>query len=432
MRHGLALLALLAGCADQVGIISLGLTTAPDSTVLDSATLLRLTLTNPPQVLETPRTANGFNLVLELEAGGETGELVVEAFDDAGTLVAVGQSPPFPVAAINARIVVYMATPMSIALAPNGLGTPRKEVSASRLSYGAVLGGGADAADAPSSAIAIYNAYDHSFVGGIEMPAPRRGVTLASNTSTNVFVFGGAGPEGPAGTLWLFDTSIAPNGAYQVLDDQPSTARSGALAVPIGSEHYLISGTPPLELELGTLSVRVDVPALPPAGASMVTSDGLPTALFAGPAGLTRYRDGAFETLSTEPRVGASVIALADNRFVVLGGGPALDMLTRDALAIDAISGVVTVIPNALATPRRDAAAAITERHLVISGGVAMDGTPRADAEVLDAATLAPLTTLPARERTAGFAIAFPNDQILIGGGTAASGELELFTPPPP
>jgi hypothetical protein len=431
MRHALGLLA-LAACSDQVGTIQLGLTTAPGSAVLDTATLLRLTLTNPPQVLEAPRTENGFNLVLELEAGGETGALIVEAFDDAGSPVAVGQSPPFPVAAINARIVVYMAPPMSIALAPTGLGSPRKEVSASRMTYGAVLAGGADPADAPSSAIAIYNSYDHSFVGGMPMPAARRGVTLASNTSTNVFVYGGTGPEGPAGTLWLFDTSVAPNGAYQVLDDQPGSARSGAIAVPIGTEHYLITGTPPLELELGTLSVRVDVPALPPAGASLVSTDGVPTALFVGSAGIIRYRDGVFETISVEPRVGASVIALADNRFVVLGGGPTGDMLTRDGLAIDAISGVVTTIPNLLATARRDAAAAITDRHLVISGGVAMDGTPRADAEVLDATTLAPLATLPARERTAGFAIAFPNDQILIGGGVAASSELELFTPPPP
>lgn len=431
MKHGLALLA-LAACADQVGTVQLGLTTAPGSTVLDGATLLRVTLTNPRQVIEAPRTASGFNLAFELEAGGETGELIVEGFDDAGALVAVGQSPPFPVAAINARIVVYMAAPMSIALAPNGLGAPRKDVSASRLTYGAVIAGGADAADAPSSAIAIYNSYDHTFVGGVAMPGPRRGVTLASNSSTNVFVFGGTGPEGATGTLWLFDTGVAPSGAYQVLDDQPSTARSGAIAVPIGSEHYVITGSPPLELEQGSLSVRVDIPTLPPAGASLLATDGLPTALFAGAGGLVRYRDGVFDTLSTEPRVGASVIALADNRFVVLGGGPAQDTLTRDALVIDAITGVATTIPNALATARRDAAAAITPRHLVISGGVAMDGTPRADAEVLDATTLAPLATVPARERTAGFAIAFPNDQILFGGGTAPSGELELFTPPPP
>lgn len=105
---------------------------------------------------------------------------------------------------------------------------------------------------------------------------------------------------------------------------------------------------------------------------------------------------------------------------------------TRDALVVDAITGVVTTLPNALAVVRQAASAAATARHVVISGGVAMDGTPHADAEVLDANTLAPLASLPARERTAGFAIAFPNDQIMIGGGTAASGDLELFTPPPP
>ena len=63
---------------------------------------------------------------------------------------------------------------------------------------------------------------------------------------------------------------------------------------------------------------------------------------------------------------------------------------------------------------------------------VALDDTSHADAEVLDATTLAPLATVPARARTAGFAIPFPNDQVLIGGGTAATSELELFTPPVP
>ena len=67
--------------------------------------------------------------------------------------MACGQSPPFPVAAINAHIVVYVASPLSVALAPVGLGAARSEVSGTGLDYGVVLAGGRDAAGAPSTAI---------------------------------------------------------------------------------------------------------------------------------------------------------------------------------------------------------------------------------------------------------------------------------------
>ena len=39
---------------------------------------------------------------------------------------------------------------------------------------------------------------------------------------------------------------------------------------------------------------------------------------------------------------------------------------------------------------------------------------------------------LPILPRTGTFAIALPNDQVLLAGGTPAAGELELFTPEPP
>jgi hypothetical protein len=34
--------------------------------------------------------------------------------------------------------------------------------------------------------------------------------------------------------------------------------------------------------------------------------------------------------------------------------------------------------------------------------------------------------------RSGGFAIALPNEQVLLGGGAPASAALELFTPAPP
>jgi hypothetical protein len=61
------------------------------------------------------------------------------------------------------------------------------------------------------------------------MPAPRAFQTAATATNDGVLLFGGEGTDGaPTGTLWRFDTTIAPNGAYQILEEHVELARSGA------------------------------------------------------------------------------------------------------------------------------------------------------------------------------------------------------------
>jgi hypothetical protein len=89
-------------------------------------------------------------------------------------------------------------------------------------------------------------------------------------------------------------------------------------------------------------------------------------------------------------------------------------------------------VPGALSTPRIRPAVATTPRHVVVAGGTDASGAPIATADVLDARTLARLATLPILARTGGFAIALPNDQVLLGGGAPAAAALELFTPEPP
>jgi len=61
----LAALALCA-CTGTVGTIDLRLTTAPDSHVLDAVQRLRVTITNPRQVVEAGRSGSGFSIVLEV------------------------------------------------------------------------------------------------------------------------------------------------------------------------------------------------------------------------------------------------------------------------------------------------------------------------------------------------------------------------------
>jgi len=420
----------MAACTGTTGTVKLDLTTAPGSRVLDAVDQLRLTITNPHQVIEARRTAAGFDLALDLDASGVTGALIIEGFDAGGALVACGQSPRFPIAAINAHIVVYMAAPRSIGLAPVTLDAPRSEVSGSALEYGAVLAGGRDPGGAPSAAILIYNAYDHARAIGAAMPAPRAGVAVGTGSGGGVYLFGGAGPDGnPTGTLWRFDTTVPPSGVYITLPVAAGFARADQLMVPVGPERFLITGAPPLALELGTVTARTDLPALPAAGATAIAADGTPAAIFAG-AELVRYRQGTFDTLRAGGRTNATAATLPDGRVVVIGGGEPAP--SRDALVIDGATGAVTVIPGALATARSRPSLAATSRYLVIAGGTDPDGAPVATAEVLDAHTLAPITTLPILARTGAFAVALPTEQVLLAGGTPATAALELFTPEPP
>lgn len=426
----LAALALCA-CGGATGTISVELVTAPGSHVLDAVQRLRMTLSDPHQVVEATRTATGFDLALEFDASAGNGALLVEGFDAGGALVACGESPAFSVTAITAQVVVYVAPPRSIAAAPVGLGAARSQVVATPLSYGAAIAGGLegpDGAATPSSSIAVYNAYIHELLEGIPLPAPRAAMAIGSDAAGGVYLFGGTGSDGkPTGTLWRFDTTAPPKGAITLMTDQPSLARSGEVLVPLGNARFLVTGSPVLEIANGAVSARSEVAGLPPAGASVISGD--PTAIFAG-AALVRFRNDQFDTLPGAGRGEAAAVTLPDGRIAVLGGPDAPG--ARDALIIDGATGAVTTAGDALSVARRRPAVAATARHVVVAGGSDAADAPIASADVLDARTLARIATLPILPRTGGFAVALPSDQVLLGGGAPASATLELYTPEPP
>jgi len=416
--RALALL-LLAACNGTVGTLNLTLTTAPGSTLLDSAQTLKLTITNPPQVTTATRGPSGFTIDLQMPATSVTGSIIVEALDASGTRVAAGESPPVPFGAVDATIVIYMAVPNTIGAAPVSLSPARSALGTGQLTYGAVIAGGTDAAGSDSDAIAIYNAFDHSLTGGLAMPAARSGVGVGVGADNQVYLFGGSSAGAPTGTTWRFDTNASPNGAYADFGDKAGFARALPTLVPLGNDHFLITGAPAAELNGlgGTVTAHSEIAALPAAGASLTGTDGVVTALFAGDTGIVRYRNAAFDTLDTTPRTGAAVVALPTGKFaVVCGPSPAL---------VDPATGTLT--PLTITAPA-GCGAAVTHRHLVI----AADAT----AQVFDATTLAPIAQ-PAlvAPRAAPDLIALPNGQVLIAGGTDPTGKpiatLELFTPEP-
>ena len=412
----LFLLALLAGCPTPVsGTIELGLTAAPGSTLLDAVTRIRVTITNPRQTVEALRGDNGFSLVLDVEANGAAANLIVEGFDQNDNLTAVGQSPEFGVAAINARIVVYMGSPLGIARAPVSLSPARSNVQADQLTYGLVFAGG-NLGGPASDAIAVYNAYDHSLVGGLPMPAPRDGIAVAAAANGIVTLFGGA-DDTPTGTYWLFDSDFAPSGAYLEITDLPGFARANELMLPIGTntDRYLVTGTPPLDILGNAVTPRTDIAGLAPRGASHLGASGARTALLLDTTGrLVRFHDDTFEPLALS-RPDAAIAALPDGRFVVIGGGTTEEQ--NDIIVVDA-GGNTSISADVLTTPRAGARVAATKRHIVITGD---------PIEILDAGNFQLLAT---RAAIVGQPYALPNDQIMIVDAT--NGELSLFTPPPP
>ena len=432
----------LGGCSGRVGTLSVTLTTAPGSRVLDGVQTLRLVLTDPHQVTTAQRANGGFTIELDVPATGHPASLIVDGLDAAGQLVATGSSPAFPVGGITAGIVIYMAPPDSIGAAPLGLAPARSEIGIGMLSYGAIFAGGRVAAGAPSDAVAIYNAFDHSLVAGKPLPSPRAGIVVATSQGGGVLLFGGHDAAGAAvDTLWTFATTVAPNGAYIDLGSKPGFARADELAIPLGSGRYLLSGAPAAELSGidGSLIARTEVSALPRAGATLTGSDGLVTTMFAGEEldGFTRFRLNRFEP-HIDPRAartGHVVVALPGGKALIVCGTIGSGAFP-DALRVDVATSAADAIASLPGTPRSGCAVAATHRNLVVAGGSLANGDLASTAEIYDVTTLALLATVPlVVPRTGAAAIALPNDQVLIAGGVDATGApietLELFTPAP-
>ena len=93
----------VAACT-QSGTIDVTLVTGPGSTMLDDVQTLELTLTDPLTTQTATRQGSGFSIEIEVDANDAAGQLIVEGLDGSGTLIAAGESPPFPVDALDAAI----------------------------------------------------------------------------------------------------------------------------------------------------------------------------------------------------------------------------------------------------------------------------------------------------------------------------------------
>jgi hypothetical protein len=432
------------GCSAPEGTIRLSIATAPESAVMDAIERVRLTLSEPPAVVEAERGPDGrFDLALDVVAKGERGRLLFEGFDAAGELVAVGHAGPLPIAAITVGVEIYVAPPDSLAEAPVRLEPARTELAAAPLVYGAILVGGRDASGEVLDEAVIYNVHSHDFQLGEPLPGPRAGVAITARQPAGpVYIFGGRDAAGEATrTGWSFDVQLPPGGLYTELSVETGSARAGAAAASLGDVAYIITGDPPLELDPFTATVRrfTDAPSL---GGTATSSriDGEPIVLLTGDdpeePRAARWSDRGLELLDPPAQLGRrshAAIALPGGDVLVVGGeGPAGASLTS-AVRYLASDDAFDVLDEFLATGRTAPAVASARGRLLVAGGYGAGGEVLGDAELFDAETLERLATIEmVTPRAEAVAIALENGQILIAGGVDASGQpvgtLELFT----
>lgn len=439
------------GACDRTSTIAVTLVGAPESDLLDDVVRARLTLTEPPAVVEAERDASGA-LVLALDVPAERvqGDIVFEGFGEDGALVAYGRSGPLPISGVTIDIALYAAAPMSLAETPVPPVTPRADMGIAVLSYGALLAGGRTEDGDASAAVEVYSVYQHVFQEMNDLPAARTALAAAAGGRDEVYLFGGLDAGGaPSDALYRFDTATTLGGAgYALTTEGAGLARTGAVMVALGQDRFAVTGTPPVRIEglQGRASAWDEAPALAGTATSAVI-DGAVYTLFAGAGNgvsgailLAGDRfieldppDGAEDQLQ---RTGHATALLPDGSMLVLGGALEAAAVLPTAAARLQPDSRDWEITELLTTPRTHAAVAATSDHLIIAGGVDENGALAIDAEVFDAVSLAPLATLRmVTPRSHATAVPLPNGQVLIVGGMDATGApvrtAELFTPAP-
>jgi hypothetical protein len=334
-----------------------------------------------------------------------------------------------PLASYSQRIAMFMGPPGRFATSPVRLPGARDELAIAPLAYGVVLAGGRDAAGARAADVVIYSAVTQTLATAASLPSPRARPAAFGASFNIVYFFGGAGDgDAPTADLWQLDTNVAPSGSYATLAAPATLARAGTAGLTIGTDRFLLTGSPPALLDATiatpTLTAIVGAPAgvdTATTGATTATAAGQVEVVVGGPDGVFLY-DGAFKKIGDAAIVDAAAVTLPSTDVLLVG---------PDAHRVT-VAGVVTDV-TLTATARHRPAVAAARGTLVVAGGFDDDGAPIGDAELFDATTLAPMGTVPLPTPRGG-AIAYPltNGQILVVSGRGPGGPLatvEIFTP---
>jgi hypothetical protein len=434
-----------AACGGVTGTYVLELKTAPGSTILDTVTRARLTLSVPYRQVEAMRGDDGkFHLSIDVPADGPSGQITFEGFDDTGTVVAWGRSGLLPIAAYDSDVAIYVGPPTSMAAAPVSLDPPRTDIGFTRFNFGVLLVGGADAAGAPLDTVEVYNVYGHDLLPGEDAPAARAGASVAAGITGYAYVFGGRGPNGNTGTFWRFDTTVGETGDWFEVDEQPLLSRTDAAVAPVRTEGFIVVGDPPVLMDGISISADGLDGAPPMAGtATAVELNDLVYAVVVGEGtgtgGIVRIGVEGISTPDGVPsalRTGHGAVATRDAEVIVMGGAVG-GVPTRTAIRARPSASTYLEVPLAFTTARTNAAIAGNGSYALVAGGRDENGALVSTAEVFDLEDLSHVATIPmVVPRTGAIAASLASGQIVVIGGTddagAPIGTIEIFTPPAP
>lgn len=437
------LTAVLVGCTGDVGTISIDLVWAPGTDPLATAATARLQLSNPQREVSAP-IAETDRLELEVESRKELATITFIAEDDDGNEVARGRTPPLPLTAIDFRLTIFIAPPWSITRAPVDLESPRTGIGGARLSFGAALVGGVLANGTASSDLLVYSAFDHTLDVGASLPEPRGHSAVLGDARGLVYIFGGIDENGvERSTTWRFNSGVPPAGSYAAFPSPETTARQGAILAPLGNEQYLVTGAPLALIDgyLGTVELVPGGDSIDgPAAAVLVGDDFLPHALVvgrdAGATGAAMIRAGVITNIDapTDARRRRHQVLSLGTRVLIVGGVDDADLFLGSAVVFEPVERSFTTTDAFLEVPRADVGAAVSDRHIVIAGGVIAGELVSDVVEVFETFSLEPVARLTmAAPRRLPTVVDLDNGQFLVAGGTDQSGSpvagIELLTP---
>jgi hypothetical protein len=444
LRHRATLLlatAAVAGCGGVHGTLEVELVGAPGSDLLAAVQAARLHLDGQDAHVEVQRSpGQPLRLALDIAAVDRLGAVIFEGLDATGQLIAVGRTPPLPLSAIDGRLRLFVAAPLSVSPAPVELGSARTALGAAITPDGAVLAGGQTVDGTASDEFTWYSAYQHQLFDRPPLPEARSRPVVAADPHGHVYLLGGIDRLGiPRASAWRFAPD-GQTGRFQQLASDEAWARAGEPVTALGDRLFLVAGGPPLLID-GASAAITPLEAAPALSGTLVTvrdADGDQVLAIGLGNGSTGALLGDTERFVELPAPAS--VARRDHCAVVLPGGQVLvtggrvtDAPLRSAVLYDPASRSFTELTEFLARPRAELFCAVSSDLLFVGGGVALDGQLLAEAELFDPHTLQPLGSAALHPRRAATALVLPSQHVLIAGGIDAAGRpvtiLELFTP---
>lgn len=474
----IAALGLLAftACGGKSGTLSLSIVVSPADDPFTSAANVRFTVGDAMHVTTVPVSMGHFHFKISGKPLGKAGNIIVEALDSTGGVIAHGQSPLVDLQPVDqGPIAIWVGRPGRVAPARAALDAtgsggaqplPRTEMASAAVpGLGIFFVGGRDPSGTPRADTAVYDVYTHTIIPTANTAKAIAGAVATPVSGTKAVVWGGATmgglgmPGAPDGTLNVFDPTVG-IGIWAPLTADPIAARAYANLTVLGSGDALVSGGldgngSPLataglinaagKVRLTQIASPMAAPRVGHAVAAAKFPDGDGALLFGGlqpgvtglPVAerLVGQAFAAYDLGALENRVNATATTLPSGQVLILGGKTASGAQDSALLVTtNASPPTVMTMPALLSVAREGHSATLTGNDLVVCGGADAGGMAQASCDIFDATTVGRKATVPlATARRGHSAQALETGPVVIAGGVGADGvplaSIELYTP---